>query len=110
MASQTWKEVERRIARFFGVDRNPLSGSPGGQGTRSDSLHPRLYIEAKHRVRHAAVTLWRETKKRAKREGKLPVVALAEKNGKGFWLVIHSQDLTSVAAEIADTLNRENVE
>jgi hypothetical protein len=100
MGSQTWKAVERRIARFFGVDRNPLSGTWGGQGTSSDSMHPELYIEAKHRARHAAVSLWRDTKQKAKREGKTPVVALAEKNRSGFWILVHSSDLQDVAGAV----------
>jgi hypothetical protein len=102
MASDTWKAVERKVARFFGAERNPLSGSRSGNGTRSDSLHERLYIETKHRVQHSAVNLWRDTAQKAKRERKAPVVALAERNKPGFWIVVHSSDLASVASEIGE--------
>jgi hypothetical protein len=100
MASDTWKAVERKVARFFGAERNPLSGSRSGNGTHSDSLHERLYIETKHRVRHAAVTLWRDTAQKAKRERKVPAVALAERNKPGFWILVHSSDLEAVAKEV----------
>ena len=96
MADKTWKAVERRVASFFGVRRNPLSGSNSG-GTHSDSLHKQLFIETKHRKKHAAISLWRKTEELACKENKIPVVVLVEKGAKGFWFVIHSSDLTAVA-------------
>lgn len=99
MPSKTWKTVERRIARFFGSERNPLSGG-NGKLSRSDSIHPKLFIETKYRVTHTAVTLWRKTKKMAASEGKIPVICLAEKNRPGFWVLCHSDDLPDVAAEV----------
>lgn len=92
----TWKNIERKIARFFGSDRTPLSGS-NSKHSQSDSLHPILYIETKYRVAHSAITLWRDTAEKAKAEEKIPVVALAEKNKQGFWVLVHSSDLTAVA-------------
>lgn len=41
-----WKTYERRVATFFGVHRTPLSGG-ASRHTRSDTLHPKLFIEAK---------------------------------------------------------------
>ena len=96
IARSTWKAAERRIARFFGAERNPLSGGNSGH-SRSDSLHPLLFVEAKHRVRHSAVTLWRDTAELAKQEEKIPVIALCEKNKPGFWVMCHSSDLQAVA-------------
>ena len=104
--SKTWKAVERRIARFFGAERNPLSGS-NGKHSESDSLHHTLFIESKHRVKHSAVTLWRDTAEKAKRENKIPVVCLAEKNKKGFWVVVHSDDLTAVANQRIVTMKKQ---
>jgi len=99
MAEKTWKRVERKIARFFGAERNPLSGE-NSKHSRSDSLHERLFIETKHRKYHSAVTLWRETKEKAKKEGKTPVICLAEKHKNGFWVMCHSDDLETVSNEI----------
>ena len=93
---KTWKTIESRIARFFGSERTPLSGG-NSKHTRSDSLHPRIFVEAKYRQKHSAVTLWRETAALAKKESKIPVVALSEKGKSGFWLLVHSDDLSSVA-------------
>ena len=98
---KTWKAVERRIARFFGAERNPLSGGNGKQ-SRSDSLHPTLFIEAKWRKAHSAVTLWRETAAMAKAEDKVPVVCLAERGKEGFWVVCHSSDLGAVADAVQE--------
>ena len=68
-----WKVIERKVASFFGVRRNPLSGGNAGH-SRSDSLHELLFLETKYRVKHSAVQLWRKTEKLAHKEGKIPVV------------------------------------
>ena len=96
MSSKTWKNIERRIASYFGSERTPLSGG-NSKITRSDSLHDLLFIETKYRVSHSAVTLWRSTKEMADVENKIPVVCLSEKGKQGFWIVCHSSDLTSIA-------------
>ena len=98
-ARNTWKQGERRVARFFGSERTPLSGGNSGH-TRSDTLHPRLFIETKMRKVHAVRTLHDETKELAKKEGKIPVVALIDKNRPGFLLCVHSDDW----AEVLDAL------
>ena len=46
----------------------------------ADVIHDNLFIECKLRARHTAVTLWDDTAKLAKEEGKTPVIALCEKN------------------------------
>jgi hypothetical protein len=79
MTSASWKVAERRIARRFGAERNPLSGIRSGHGTHSDSLHPKLYIETKHFARHALFPLLDDTRTKAKREGKTALVALCRK-------------------------------
>lgn len=99
-AKATWKAAERRIAALFGSKRTPLSGSNSGHDTSSDSLHPRIYIEAKYRIRHTAVALWRDTAEKAKKEGKIPVVALCERNEPGTWLLVKAGDLKAVAKEM----------
>jgi len=100
----TWKASERRIAAKFGTKRTPLSGGNSGH-TRSDTLHPRLFVEAKLRPTHSAVTLWRGTAELAKLEGKTPVVCLTEKGKKGFWVMCHIEDFAAVAAELVSDSN-----
>lgn len=102
MSDKAWKQRERLVARFFGCkDRTPLSGR-NGKITSSDTLHPNLFIEHKHRKRHTLVSLWNEVKKLAKKEKKIPVVTVSEHNRPGFWLLAHSDDLKDVAKEIKD--------
>jgi len=91
MPDKAWKAFERRVAKFFGTLRTSLSGG-NSKITRSDSMHPSLFIEAKQRKKFAVIKLWDETKKLADKENKIPVIALAEKNRPGFWLLIHSED------------------
>ena len=97
----TWKKRERQIAAYFGTIRTPLSGGNSAH-TRSDSLHPDLFIEQKHRKSHSVISLWDKVKKLAKRENKIPVVTLTQHNRPGFWLVIHSDDIE----HICDVINR----
>ena len=87
----TWKKFESRVADFFHGSRTPLSGG-ASKHTRADVIHNSLFIECKLRKKHTAVSLWDETKKLATKENKVPVVCLAEKNRKGFWILVHSDD------------------
>lgn len=98
MPTKTWKGRERKIAAYFGTVRTPLSGGNSGH-SRSDSRHPRLFLEDKHRKRHAVISLWDETKKLAEKEGKTPVIALTQHGRHGFWIMCHCDDLQVVAAE-----------
>ncbi len=41
------KIYERRVAKYFGTNRTPLSGINSRHDTYSDTLHPDLYIEVK---------------------------------------------------------------
>jgi len=94
---KTWKQREQQVARFFGAKgRTPLSGGNGGI-TRSDTLHGDLFVEHKHRARHAVLTLWDCVRKLARKERKVPVVTLSVKGRPGFWVLVHSDDLTAVA-------------
>jgi hypothetical protein len=96
----TWKRRERDAARFFGAERQPLSGSGGGP-TCSDSTHDRLYIECKMRASSAVRNLWEQTRDRARKERKTPVLALYDKGKPGGLIVVHQDDLAAVAAELA---------
>ena len=100
MADKLWKKFERRAARFFGAERNPLSGG-NARHSRSDSLHDTLYIECKYSKRHAIVNLWDKSKPLADKEKKIPVVVLGVRGRHGFWVMCHSDDLTAVANQRA---------
>lgn len=92
---KAWKAFERRVARFFKTERNALSGG-NSKVTRSDSLHPTLFIECKQRKRFAVIRLWDETRRMAQVEGKTPVVCLSETGRPGFWIMVHSEDLVKL--------------
>lgn len=99
---RTWQKGEQRVAAAFESKRNIGSGSMGrSDKTASDSTHPVLFIECKHRERHSAVSLWRDTAKKAKKEDKIPVIALLEKGKPGFWIMAHIDHLPLVTAELA---------
>lgn len=95
----TWKGFERTVAKFFGSERTPLSGG-NSKITRSDSIHPRLFIEDKYRAKHAIIATWQDAKGKADAEGKVPVVCVREKGKRGFWLLIHCDDAKAVLGEI----------
>jgi hypothetical protein len=98
----TWKRREARAAALFGARRQRLSGSSGRpDGTRSDSTHERLYLETKLRQHHAAVAQLDQVKALARREGRVPVLALATKGRRGIVLVLDAEDLPAIAAEFA---------
>ena len=101
MGDTAWKERERQVARWFGAERTVGSGSDAkyGRTSASDSTHKKLYVETKHRVKYAVVTLWDSVKGKARQEKKVPVIALAERGRPGFWLVMHCGDAEAVLWE-----------
>jgi len=99
----TWKKRERSAARFFGAERNSLSGG-NSKLSRSDSTHKELYIECKLRVKHSVVALWDDTKTKADKEGKVPVICLMEKGRPDFWIMVKSTDLVDVANAIKENV------
>ncbi len=99
-SSRTWKKAEARVAALIGARRQVLSGSSGRDDrSQSDSTHPRIFVEAKYRQRHAVRSLFDETKAKARKEGKTPVVALIDKGRPGCLICVHSDDLAHLVAE-----------
>ena len=92
MADKAWKRREREVASYFNGVRTSLSGI-NSKITRADVIHEELFVECKLRAKHSVVSLWDDTAKLAKDEGKTPVIALCEKNRPGFWVMVHSGDL-----------------
>ncbi len=99
--SKHWKNIEAKVAKFFGTRRTPLSGGNSGH-TRSDTLHPRLFIEAKHRKNSAAVNLYEQTVVLAKKEEKVPFLVLHKKKSRVYVVVCAMKDLIAISREIVD--------
>ena len=55
-----------------------------------------LKITKVEKKKHGVITLYDETKKLADAENKIPVIALCQKNRKGFWIIVHEDDLDKV--------------
>lgn len=99
-SSRTWKKAEARVAALIGARRQVLSGSSGRDDrSQSDSTHPRIFVEAKYRQRHTVRSLFDETRAKARKEGKMPVVALIDKGRPGCLVCVHSDDLAHLVAE-----------
>ncbi len=101
-SKSTWTAKERRAARLFGAERQPLSGSAGRDDrSRSDSTHGKLYIESKLKAKTAVRSLWEDTALKAKSEHKTPVLALYDKGKAGGLFVVHERDLGMFCREYA---------
>ena len=74
----TWKQRERDIADDFDTKRNPLSGSMSGHSS-SDSLSDTFYLESKLRANPPGWNLFLDTREKAKKENKIPIVVLSKK-------------------------------
>lgn len=96
MGDKPWKVSERKAAKAFGGVRNRMSGAVN-QLTHGDVVHPILYIECKYKKRHTALTLMRETEKRAKLEGKIPVVCLQDAGDDTRYYIVNEKDLKKLA-------------
>lgn len=100
MASKAWKQHERKAAKTFGTLRNVGSGSQGRPDkSASDSVHTRLFIEAKTRAK-SVIRGWLMTARTlARKEGKTAVLAVRE-GGKphAIWCV-YEPDLPAFVAE-----------
>jgi hypothetical protein len=101
MPSKTWKSRELKVAKFFNTQRNPLSGG-NSKHTRSDTLHNELYVECKHRQKHAIYQLWKDTAAKAKTEDKTPICAISQHGEKGFLIVVHCDDFEKVIDIVKD--------
>ena len=91
----TWKAFERRIAKDWASVRNALSGG-NSKLTRSDSLHPELFISCKHGKRSAFWTLYKEELPKAQAEDKTLILCLGNQSHEGYILAVHAGDLGKV--------------
>jgi len=107
--SKTWKRFELTVARFFGSERNPLSGG-NSKHTRSDTLHKDLYIECKYRTAGSALdTLFADTDIKAVVEHKVPIVCTKKRGQSGFLITIHSDDFAYIH-EVLNAASSKEVE
>lgn len=102
---ETWKKIERKVAKKLGGTRNPLSGSHG-KHTSGDVIHPVFYIECKYRKNLAVATIFNEVKTNAKKEKKIPILILKEKGKTGELVVLTLDDFTKLVRE--GVINIEN--
>jgi len=106
VSDHAWKRRERELAALFGTVRNRCSGSSGRDTeSRSDSLHPTLYLELKHgdlaRFLNAEMRqAMKDGRRNAAAEGKRLVLAMSEKHHPGFWMLVHSDDFLAAAKEM----------
>ncbi|MDG6931815.1 MAG: hypothetical protein JRN26_01020 [Nitrososphaerota archaeon] len=91
MTDKVWKQEERRIAKAFGTERTPFSGS-NSKMTKSDTLHEKYYIEIKHRKQVPFYKVFLETEKKARDEGKIPMVVLHESKRQKRIVMINLED------------------
>lgn len=104
MGRPQWKEAEARLARLFGTQRRPLSGGNQNHGAeRDDGCHPDIYLENKYGKKVPLWPLYRDTRDKAKAEGKgrTPVIGLQEAGKEGILLVFNSKDADAVLAALA---------
>ena len=95
---KTWKSVELRLAKMFGVRRTPLSGGNSAH-TRSDTLHPTLFIELKHGQASLINTVWKAWKKD---------VVIIIKSSDITLSMVHTDNLTKRMANEIITITRKN--
>lgn len=91
-----WKNFEREAAKMFNGKRAPIHNNV----TRADVLHSVLYIECKKRKRFWIWELFEDTKAKALKEKKIPIVAIKQKSRKGFLILCRPEDIKRVAQEI----------
>ena len=98
--SKVWKVLELTVAKYWGVARNALSGS-NSHITMSDTLHPYLYIECKYSksLPKYITDLWADTARKAKEEGKIPVVVMKGRQQSGFFVLTDNVNIDRIIQE-----------
>lgn len=100
MPNHQWKQAERRLARLFGTERRALSGSNSKSGGQDDGMHERIYLENKYGKQTKRFwALYLDTQRKAKSEGRVPVVGLQAPHTAGTLLVFHQYDFDEIYRE-----------
>ena len=97
-SNNTWKSLERKVAKLLGGVRNPLSGG-ASRHTRGDVIHPYLYVECKLRQKLSMWSWFDDVRQKAKVEGKTPILIIKEKSKKGELVVLDIKDFVALTKE-----------
>jgi uncharacterized Zn-finger protein len=92
MPEKVWKQHERRVASKLGGQRVVCSGVRG----EGDIEHPELYVECKYRKSFVAKGWFNETKRKAKKYNKTPILVVKEKGQKGSLAILSTDDLAEL--------------
>jgi hypothetical protein len=95
---ETWKALEREVAKKLGGKRIPCSGSGEIKG---DVLHRKLYIECKYRDKFPSLnkmidTWLRDSIEEAERENKIPILAIKRKGKGQIFILMRIEDLRTL--------------
>lgn len=96
MSDARFKRAERRVARMLRTRRTPLSGG-NSRHTRSDTLHPKLYVEVKLAK---DPPLWDEMlalRRRAARQDRRPLILLTHPDAGTRLALMDLDDLVELA-------------
>jgi len=99
MPDKPWKRAERKGAAAIGSTRTPLSGGTS-RHTRSDTLHPTIYLEMKYRKTFAVVSQIRKEEVKAKKEGKVAVLGFQQKGLKTRYYLIPERLMAILMAHL----------
>ncbi len=94
---ETWKAMERKVAKLLGGIRTPLSGINSGH-TGADVIHPYFFVECKYRENYAIKKLYDDTTEIEKKE---TFIAVRE-----IWI----EELEIAIARHADHIKRDKAE
>ena len=94
-----YKDVERRIAKLLGGERNPLSGR-NSKHCAGDVIHPKYLVEVKYREKNPSLNQilgWlNEAVENAKKENKIPLLILVLKGKKKPILITYLRDVLDI--------------
>ena len=91
----TWKGLERKVAKILNGERIPCSGVSGIR-LKGDVLHDRFFVECKFRERLFVYSVFQKAKEQASKIKKLPplipLLVLKQKYKKGELVVLDLND------------------
>lgn len=100
MPDKAWKRAERKAAAVIGGKRNPLSGGSAGH-TRSDVIHPVIYLEMKYRKTFGVVELIRKEEVKAKKEGKVAILGFQQRGLHTRYYLINEKLMAILTAHLS---------
>lgn len=109
MPDKAWKRAERKGAAVLGTQRTPLSGGTS-RHTRSDTLHPIIYLEMKYRKSFAVVSQIRREEKKAKKEGKVAVLGFQQRGLKTRYYLINEKLMSILMAHLPTAVRLKGIE